>query len=176
MRLSVLSVILLRLVVFLAAFPCAEVCIVSCCVPACVQAGVSVRVLLAQSFSLQGFLLFSSLLAFLLVLSFSLSVSRFSPLGFLLDGCISCAVGLSYFPQRVFVVLLCQFSVVDLLSPCLDLRPVGFYAGWFLGFLLSNCFMAFQWCLAVVCLYCAWNIFVYYYYYYFKMNTTQARL
>ena len=30
------------------------------------------------------------------------------------------------FPTGVFAVSLCQFSTVDLLSPCLDLRPVGF--------------------------------------------------
>ena len=30
------------------------------------------------------------------------------------------------FPTGVFAVSLCQFSVVDLLSPCLDLRPVVF--------------------------------------------------
>ena len=78
------------------------------------QAGVSVRILLMRSFSPQGFLLFSSLLAFLLVLSFSLSVSRFSPEFFLLDGCISCVVGLRFSPQGFL-----QFRCVSfLLSIC----------------------------------------------------------
>ena len=78
------------------------------------QAGVSVRVLLVRSFSPQGFLLFSSLLASLLVLNFSLLVSRFSPQEFLLDGCISCVVGLRFSPQGFL-----QFRCVSfLLSIC----------------------------------------------------------
>ena len=89
------------------------------------QAGVSVRVLLVRSFSPQGFLLFSSLLVFLLVLSFSLSIHAFPHMVF----CwvvVSVARLVCAFPTGVFAVSLCQFSVVDLLSPCLDSRPVGF--------------------------------------------------
>ena len=122
MHLSVLFVISPRLVVwYLAAFPSAEVCIVSCCVPACAPSWCSSSRLLVRSFSPQGFLLSSSLLVFLLVLSFSLSVSRFSPQFFLLGGCISCVVGLRFSPQGF---LLFRFSI----------------------FLLSNC-----WALAWIC-------------------------
>ena len=86
MRLIVLFAISLQLVVFLAAFPLQK----SVVFLPVLQAGVSVRVCWC------GFLLFGSLLVFLLVLSFSLSVSRFSPQEVLLDGCISCVVGLRF--------------------------------------------------------------------------------
>ena len=147
MRLFALFVISPQLVVFLAAFLCAEVSIVSCCVPACAPSWCFSSRLLVRSFSPQGFLLFSSLLVFLLVLSFSLLVSRFSPQGFLLGGCISCVVDLRFSQQGFLQFRFASFLLsiwLALAWICASLVVVSFFS--LPGFLLSNCFVVFQWC------------------------------
>ena len=144
MRLSVLFVISLRLVVFSAAFPCAEVCIVSCCVPACAQSWCFGLRLLVRSFSPQAFcysfhcwhscwfwafprqfrVFPHSFFCWIIVLV-ALLVCAFPHRAF----CwmiVSVALLVCDFPTWVFKVLLCQFSAIDLLSPCLVFRPVGF--------------------------------------------------